>query len=79
MKNIPARKSDYERGYERALEDINRPMCVVAEKWNPSDCPRCGHDFSDYEECDDGYYNRATNLYRCPYCGQKLDWPRVDW
>lgn len=70
--------TDYERGYRQALEDINRPMCVVAEKWNPSECPRCEHSFSDYEPCDDGYYIRAITLDRCPFCGQKLDWSVVD-
>lgn len=70
--------NEYERGYQQAVEDINRPMVVVAERWNPSACPRCGKSFVDYEPCDDGYYDRATNLYRCPYCGQKLDWSVVD-
>lgn len=71
--------TEYERGYARALEDINRSMCVVAERWKPSKCPRCEHSFDDYEECNDGYYNRAKSLERCPYCGQKLDWDVVDW
>jgi len=65
---------DYKRGYEQALKNINTPMSVITENWNPSECPRCGEDFSDYEPCDDGYYDRATGLERCPYCGQKLDW-----
>lgn len=64
--------TEYERGYQRALEDINRPMAVVAEKWDPSECPRCGESFSNYEPCDDGYYTRATNMDRCPFCGQRL-------
>lgn len=70
--------TDYERGYNRALDDINSPMVVVAKRWNPSACLRCEHSFDDYEECNDGYYHRATSLYRCPYCGQKLDWDVVD-
>ena len=61
--------------YQRALDDINKGMEVITENWNPSKCPRCKRSFSDYEPCDDGYYDRATNLERCPYCGQKLDWP----
>ena len=65
---------DYKRGYEQALKNINTPMSVITENWNPSECPRCGEDFSDYEPCDDGYYDRATHLERCPYCGQKLYW-----
>lgn len=70
--------SDFQLGYARALEDINRPMCVVAEKWNPSECPRCGNSFDAYEDCNDGYYQRAHGLERCPYCGQRLDWSVVD-
>ena len=68
----------YEKGYQRALEDINRPMCVVAGRWNPSSCPRCDEDFSDYETCDDGYYHRPMSMSRCPFCGQKLNWDVVD-
>lgn len=75
---MPNSMSDFQRGYAQALEDINRPMCVVAKKWNPSECPRCGRSFDDYEDCDDGYYLRARGLERCPYCGQKLDWSVVD-
>ena len=70
--------SDFQRGYAQALEDINRPMCVIAEKWNPSECPRCGRSFEGYEDFDNGYYLRAQGLERCPYCGQKLDWSVVD-
>lgn len=70
--------TEYERGYNRALEDINHSMAVITEKWNPSQCPRCKHDFNDYEECDDGYYHRAKSLQRCPYCGQKLNWDGID-
>ena len=63
---------DYKRGYEQALKDINTSMSVITENCNPSECPRCGEVFSDYEPCDDDYYDRATYLERCPYCGQKL-------
>lgn len=66
--------TEYERGYNQALKDINRPMIVVIKEWSPSECPRCGHGFSDFEDCNDGYYRRATTMQRCPYCGQKLDW-----
>lgn len=69
---------EYKRGYQRALEDINMPMAVVADRWKPSACPRCNESFADYERCNDGYYKRAVNLYRCPFCGQKLDWDVVD-
>lgn len=69
---------EYERGYRRALEDINRPMCVVSSQRKPLLCPRCGKSFSDYESCDDGYYNRPKSMSRCPFCGQKLDWDVVD-
>ena len=54
--------------------DFNTPMKMIEEKWNPSKCPRCYSDFSEYEECDDGYYNRAVGFERCPYCGQKISW-----
>lgn len=72
-------ETEYERGYRRAFEDINRPMAVVAEQWNPSGCPRCEQSYDDFEPCDDGYYKRATTMERCPFCGQKLDWNRVNW
>lgn len=75
---MPNSMSDFQRGYAQALADINRPMCVVAEKWNPSECPRCGRSFAGYENYGDGYYWRARELERCPYCGQKLDWSVVD-
>ena len=65
---------DYKRGYEQALKDINMPMSVIMKNWNTSECPRCGEVFSDYKPCDDGYYDRAAYLERCPYCGQKLYW-----
>ena len=68
----------YIRGYQKALEDINNPMLVIQEKWSPSECPRCRMDFSEFEECDDGYYDRATNRDRCPYCGQKLKWEEFE-
>lgn len=70
--------TDYERGYQQALEDMNQPMNVIAEKWSPSECPRCGKDYYTFEPCDDGYYQRATTMERCPFCGQKLDWSRVN-
>ena len=69
---------EYKREYQRALEDINMPMAVVADRWKPSACPMCNESFADYEQCNDGYYKRAVNLYRCPFCGQKLDWDVVD-
>jgi len=67
-------KSDFDKGYQQALVDIGKPMAVIAKNWNPSICPRCKESFSDFEPCFDGYYNRATNLDRCPFCGQRLDW-----
>lgn len=71
---VKAAISEYEKGYTKALEDINLPLPVIIEKWNPSRCPRCNHDFIDYEPCDDGYYQRAVGLERCPYCGQNIEW-----
>lgn len=71
--------TDFERGYQKALEEINMPMSVITENWNPSKCPRCRNDFSDYEPCNDGYYDRATSIERCPFCGQKLDWENAGW
>jgi len=67
-------KSDFNKGYQQALMDISKPMAVIAKNWNPSICPRCKGSFSDFEPCFDGYYNRATGLDRCPFCGQRLDW-----
>ena len=78
MRKVIDSMDAYKRGYQRALEDINMPMAVVADRWKPSACPRCNESFADYEQCDDGYYKRAVNLYRCPFCGQKLDWDVVD-
>ena len=76
---MQARENDsYIRGYKKALEDINDPMLVILKRWNPSQCPRCRRDFSEFEECEDGCYNRATNRDRCPYCGQKLKWEEFE-
>lgn len=72
--SVGSSPSDYERGYRQALNDINTPMGVIMLKWNPSECPRCRKNFSDFEPCDDGYYDRATSMERCPFCGQKLEW-----
>lgn len=69
--------NEYQRGYQQALRDMNTPMQVIADKWSPTMCARCGSAFVDYEPCDDGYYKRATSLERCPYCGQMLDWSQV--
>ena len=69
-------QTDFERGYQKALEEINMPMNVIIPKWNSSKCPRCQKDFSDYEPCNDGYYDRANTMERCPFCGQKLNWKR---
>lgn len=66
--------NDYQKGYEQALKDINTPVKVIQKDWNPSQCPKCKESYDDYEECDDGYYDRAYGLERCPYCGQKLEW-----
>lgn len=65
---------EYQKGYEQALKDINKPRKVIIENWEPSICPRCRERFYDYEPCDDGYYQRAYSLERCPFCGQKLKW-----
>lgn len=69
--------TEYDRGYRKALEDINTPMQIIARQWNPSQCPRCRRDFSEFEPCDDGYYNRVVTMPRCPFCGQLLDWGKV--
>ena len=69
-----AKSKDYIIGYEQALKDINTPMKTIQEQWNPSECPRCKEPFFEYEPCNDGYYQRAYSLERCPYCGQKLEW-----
>ena len=59
---------------EKLFDEMNTPKKPIIQKWDPSDCPTCRHDFFDYEPCDDGYYQRAYGLERCPYCGQKLNW-----
>lgn len=69
-----SKSNDYTIGYHKAIEDINTPKRVVIKEWNPSECPACHHDFSDYEMCNDGYYTRAESLNRCPYCGQLILW-----
>ena len=56
------------------MQEINIPKKVITEDWESSVCPNCKENFSEYEECDDGYYQRAYSLERCPYCGQKLKW-----
>lgn len=70
----PEESYAYEMGYKDALKEISIPMKMIEENWNPSKCPRCHHSFEEFEPCDDGYYDRATNLERCPYCGQKIFW-----
>ena len=65
---------DWCAGYDTAMEELNTPMETITEDWRASVCPHCGHDFMDYEPCNDGYYKRAVSLERCPYCGQKLLW-----
>lgn len=64
---------EYLQNEHSLYNDLNVPKEVIMKNWNPSECPTCGHDFRDYEECNDGYYDRAY-LERCPYCGQKLKW-----
>lgn len=66
--------TEFEKGYAQAMEDINIPMKMIQRNWRPSECPRCHRDFFDYEACDDGYYDRAYSLERCPFCGQKIIW-----
>ena len=66
-------------GEVERLRDIDAgrqtPKPAIIEKWEPSRCPTCNADFHDHEPCNDGYYKRAVNLERCPYCGQRLEWP----
>lgn len=69
---------DYKKGYIQALNDLNAPKLVIQEKWDPSQCPTCKTYFDDYEPCYDGYYKRANNLYRCPYCGQAIYWDKME-
>ena len=66
----------FEAGKKEMLKELNSPKPVIIEKWNPSECPNCRCSFDKYEPCNDGYYQRATNIDRCPYCGQKLSWER---
>ena len=37
---MPNSMSDFQRGYAQALEDINRPMRVVAKKMEPVGMPQ---------------------------------------
>ena len=77
IESLQSKLLESQRREKAALEHIEKfqtPMYVIQKNWNPSECPRCHHDFYDYEECDDGYYTRAESLERCPYCGQKLTW-----
>lgn len=60
-----------ENDYIKALNTCKKP--IMAD-WESSVCPTCGESFDDYEDCNDGYYDRAYSLERCPYCGQKLEW-----
>lgn len=69
---------DYKKGYVQALNDLNTPKLMIQEKWNPSQCPTCKEYFDGYEPCNDGYYNRANNLKRCPYCGQAIYWDEYE-
>lgn len=46
---MPNSMSDFQRGYAQTLTDINHPMCVIAEKWNPFECPRCGRLARDHK------------------------------
>ena len=64
---------DIQNEYNK-MQEINIPKKVITEDWESSVCPNCKENFSEYEECDDGYYQRAYSLERCPYCGQKLKW-----
>lgn len=68
------KSTDYRKGYEQAIKDINTPRKVIQKDWNPSECPCCKKSFYEYEPCDDGYYQRAYSLERCPECGQKIEW-----
>lgn len=64
----------YNNGYNDAIKELNTPMDMIIEDYSPSVCPRCHNGFDGIEECYDGVYKRATNLSRCPYCGQKIFW-----
>ena len=78
IKNMSdAEQKAYAKGYYQAFQDFNTPMPVIADRWNPTECPRCNVTFSDYEPCNDRHYKRAINLARCPVCGQMLDWSKV--
>lgn len=67
-------QNEYNNLQKNILEEINTPRTMIPKDWVPSVCPRCKERFSEYEECDDGYYHRAYSLERCPYCGQKIKW-----
>lgn len=62
------------RELKESIDQYQKPMKVIQEKWEPSECPRCHKHFREFEPCDDGYYDRAYSLVRCPYCGQSIKW-----
>ena len=67
---------DYKKGYVQAMNNLNTYQLVIQENWNPSRCPNCNEDFGEFETCNDGYWDRAFSLSRCPYCGQALYWDK---
>lgn len=62
------------QGALHTFEHLNTEIPVVTIPWNPSQCPTCKMSFEEFEPCNDGYYQRACGMERCPACGQKLDW-----
>ena len=61
-------------GVDYYKKTLNTPQLIITEKYLSSVCPSCKRDFHDYEICDDGYWTRATDKERCPYCGQAIKW-----
>lgn len=63
------------RAIEYAIGTVSRdiPKDVVKGSYEPNTCPHCGG-YLGGEDYGDGYYE---NPYydRCPYCGQKLNYP----
>lgn len=75
---IDKNSADYKQGWSDAIASLNEPKLMIQKDWNPSHCPNCNKSYSNLENCDDGYYERATSLIRCPYCGQRIKWDDSD-
>lgn len=50
---------------------------VLVTPEDPSQCPYCLEYFDFYEsQRNTGEWTRATHLKECPYCKEKIRWPK---